>query len=126
MKLSQIAYEAARIASERGHCKGIEQDEDGHVCLVGAINLALAADQPGVLTSHGTIPPSSSPLRSLQHELLHYVGKVLQGMGVHVWNVTFLDEAVPRGIDWNNLPETSGEDVVLVLKKTAELLEAEE
>jgi len=28
-------------------------------------------------------------------------------------------------IDWNNLPGTSGEDVVLLLKQAAELLEGE-
>lgn len=128
MELSQVLYEAARITSERGHCKGIEQDKDGHVCLIGAINLVLAADHPEELTSGGALHFSSF-LRPFQLQLLQCIGETLQAMGVNdVWIVRFLEDKdpVPRPIDWNNLSRVTGEDVVLVLKETAERLAAEE
>ena len=35
---------AAKILRDRGHCKGKLQDDDGHVCAIGAINVAVGGD----------------------------------------------------------------------------------
>jgi hypothetical protein len=129
MSLSQAAYRAAEIAAERGHCKFTEQDEEGHVCLAGAVNLAISG-QPKL--------PLTGPLRDQQFDILRAAGKALlargycEGMLLYYSGSSYLTEPeckdgtpVPYAIYWNNLKDITGEDVVLLLKEAGTLLEAE-
>ena len=107
MKPSKVLEKAAEIQVTRGHCKGTLQDAEGRVCLQGALFLAC-----GITLDHdGTPSFYSSPMSARLFDQAHlYVYRHL-GSGSH---------------RWNDLPTTSGEDVVQVLRAAAALAREDE
>jgi hypothetical protein len=93
MNASEAALKAAGIMSERGHCKRATADAEGRVCFIGAV-IAV----PGI--------SDGDPLR-----IMVTAEHVLAERGIRT-----------TPIEWNNHPETTGEDVILLLKETAERL----
>lgn len=109
MKTSEIAARAATWMAEHGHCKNRLLDNEGRVCLAGAVRmtgmscsgstqeneiLRVAGD---ILTERGYVPPVSPP-----------------------WDSEYL------AVTYNNESTVTGEDVILLLKETAERLAANE
>jgi len=118
-ELAQYARKAAEIAAERGHCKYALEDDEGHVCLSGALYLAVCGDSRRVWWP----PPVRDDTRVTVERLLAAAAQILAARrGAEFREETWFRESP---IDWNNLPGTSGEDVVLLLKQAAELLEGE-
>jgi hypothetical protein len=105
MKSSELAYEAARIMSERGHCKNITEDDEGRVCYQGALLQATLGR-----TTWNDIP------RDL-YQIICDVGAASQlilcqrGIGY------------PDPVEYNNREDITGEDVILLLKETGRKLE---
>ena len=95
MKASQAAYKAAEIMSSRGHCKNIPEDYEGKVCVGGAIAVAL----------HGNPWIWDNDVFTILAAGTEMLGKTM--------------------IAYNNSQDVSGEDVILLLKKTARKLEEE-
>ena len=117
MTAADIAYKAAEIASERGHCKNIEEDGEGHVCFIGAVNLAAF----GV-----SLRPDfhDRMIRIRVEEILRTAGAILRKRGRDAGPVSFWSSvSFMNAIFWNNQDSTTGEDVVLLLKETAVELE---
>lgn len=98
MTHADVAYRAAEIIAERGLCKYKPQDEEGRVCLWMA--LTLAAGEDASLDKH--------PVASMISEILIERDEL-------PW--------VAYGFSlWNDDRDTSQEDVILLLKETAERL----
>lgn len=89
---------ALEVIHERGMCKGMLEDEDGHVCLNGALNYALTGNsrQWGNMRYYG------------------FVKDVAQGLFPERGCVGQTSPA-PH----NNHPDTTQEDVELILKHSA-------
>lgn len=89
MSPEEICWKAAKWVEKRGHAKFVLMDEsNGHICLLGAINLAMSGD-----------PRQSggdwrSPLRLLE---------------------SVIQDAPSSGVAWNNDAERTPEDVIDVL-----------
>jgi len=119
-ELAQYARKAAEIAAERGHCKHTEEDDEGHVCLAGALNLAVCGD-----SRRDWFHLVRDDTTVTVERLLAAAAQILAARR----GAEFREETWFRfresPITWNNLPGTSGEDVVLLLKQAAELLEGE-
>lgn len=120
MKAPEIAYEAAGIAAARGHCKFTEEDAEGHVCLVGALNIAYC----GTAVRPGPFPDYCGSV----FDALRMAARILarrRGAPVLPWEDSdFLADAYGSSpITWNNQADITGEDVVLLLKETAAALE---
>jgi hypothetical protein len=96
MSTAEIAYLAAEILSERGLAKFAFEDENGAVCFWGAIS---AAD-PAASWTGG------------EGEISTTARHILQERGYDGDTMT-----------WNDLPQTSKEDVILLLKETGHRLE---
>jgi hypothetical protein len=122
--LSDVLYKAAEIASERGHCKNIEEDGAGRVCFIGAVNLALGFDASRLYSGHDEVA-TRNVIR-----ILITAGHILKeyglGQGVVPYYGDMLDSDIPSAISWNNQEHTSGEDVVWLLKQTGAEFEAQE
>ena len=109
MNAAEIARKAAQIISERGLAKGKLIDEDGRVCNNGALLLAMGL--PVEIIFEGNAVP----------------------WGYHIpWNVITDTEmailkdqgvSVTRPWQYNDDAAVSAEDVILLLKQTAEALE---
>lgn len=95
---ARIAEEAARIISERGHWKGDYHGPDGSSCLFGALYAAMG----------------------LRRE--HYGWKAYTPMADAVCVPLYARVGEFDLVKWNDLDETTGEDVILALKQTAEEL----
>lgn len=93
-KAAQVAENAARLISERGHYKGSYEGPDGSLCLIGAV--WEAAGMPTHIT-----------LNACANRVMEWVQEYLDAMSI---------------VRWNDRIETTGEDVILVLKKAAEEL----
>jgi hypothetical protein len=109
MTPAQIAYKAAEIASQRGHCKNIEEDSEGRVCFVGALNLAMYGK-----------PYRDETFLGIHHPIVNILttaAEILRGRGA------VMRVSVSTPIDWNNRETTTGEDVVMLLKETAAALD---
>jgi hypothetical protein len=91
---ARVAEEAARLITERGHHKDEYQDADGALCLVGAIAKAANCD----------------PEYALYYS--DNMNIVIGWLRAHLGTMMITT--------WNDLDETTGEDVILVLKKAAE------
>jgi hypothetical protein len=106
MTPAQIAYKAAEIASQRGHCKNIEEDEEGRVCFIGAVNLAMYGQpyRPGEIFINNDHPITT---------ILLTAAEILRKRGVSE------SSGMSQPIFWNNRDSTTGEDVVMLLKETA-------
>jgi len=104
---SALAYRAAAIMAERGHCKNKLTDSEGRVCYLQA--LILAAEQM-------ELPPSAIA----EIPVLGMSRTILQERG-YASIMPFGDSFLP--VDYNNDPATSGEDVILLLKESGSRLE---
>jgi hypothetical protein len=111
---SELAYEAARLLSEHGHCKYELEDSQGRLCYAGAVFGALSGRRnatPGVaeITADGG-----------DHALFTIVSNVVSGiLSERGW-----EDGGP--IRYNNAPGTTGEDVILLLKEAGAVLEEKE
>ena len=105
MRSSEVAYKAAQIMSEKGHCKNSLNDHRGRVCYQGAVLAAIT----GI--------PEWTYLRDGQSVELQYISRVssevLKEKLGHFWDP----------IGYNNHERTSAEDVILLLKETGRKLE---
>ena len=109
MKASQAAYKAAEIMSSRGHCKHALEDDDGRVCHQGALLLAYTGQRSLFSSPFLTMPQ--------RHEL----GEINE-TGDQILLAQGYDGGV---VNYNNQHDTTQEDVILLLKKTARKLEEE-
>jgi hypothetical protein len=107
MTPAQAARKAAEIIAERGLAREILQDEEGHVCHNGAIFMAVAGDARGSRASE---------------EQVNLVNQVISGSE----EVLRRDGDVRYPFQFSDDPATSAEDVMLLLKKAAEVLEGKE
>jgi len=82
-------------------------DNDGHVCILGAVNMAVHETEWG----WGMEYPVAT--------VLFAASAVLASRDRRSWR------HLPDAVVWNNEDSTTGEDVVLLLKQAAELLEGE-
>jgi hypothetical protein len=108
MKASEIAYRAAEIMSERGHCKNILEDPEGRVCYLGALNRAAC----------GNIMSITSNDFLLVLQAMKASARILTEDGIRG---PLYAEQLP--VFWNNRKTTTGEDVILLLKETGRRLE---
>lgn len=139
MKASELAYKAAQEMTQRGHCKKISEDKEGRVCFYGAISRAEGIEP--LATSLGKAFPLN-----VGGEITY--GDELKGS----WNLSWLspstylesrespertlligivkDILLEREVpDWeyphqyNDRPDITGEDVILLLKEAGSRLE---
>lgn len=103
MNASEVAYRAAVIMSERGLCKGRLADREGRVCFNGAICAALTGDAEGLFEDD-----EYQVFLAITDEAC----RLLMASGTWAAPVFF-----------NNDPRTSGEDVILLLKRIGKELE---
>lgn len=113
MKTSEIAAGAATWMAEHGHCKDRLWDNEGRVCFAGAVRM--------------TLPSDNVIERNEQHsEILRVAGDILTERGyvppVSPWD----SESEYLAVTYNNESTVTGEDVILLLKETAERLAANE
>ena len=96
MTPSQVAIRAAQLISQRGLTKGRNQDEEGALCHNGAVYMAVAEDEED---------------KQLALEVIGRSALVMQRQHSHLQQ--------PHQL--NDLPETSAEDIILLLKENAAL-----
>jgi hypothetical protein len=107
VRASEAAAKAAVIMSVQGHCKHFLQDETGAVCFSGAIRQAVGVPLDVFW------PFNYPPQHTMWRLVMDYAKKILED-----------EHGFDEGpIQWNNLEQTAGEDVILLLKKTAKELE---
>ncbi len=99
-RAADLARRAAERMSEHGHCKRTLEDDEGRVCFLGA------------LYASGTNAQALHRVQCLASEILRERG--VDGPFRH----PFL------AVDWNNRPEVTGEDVILLFKECAARLDA--
>ncbi len=104
---TRIAYGAAEIMAEQGHCKGKLQDQEGRVCFEGALRLAAGEPVREEDVDYGSVFDRGIWRRVANTALL-----ILTDRG---WN------AGPIG--FNDSEKTTGEDVILLLKECGKRLE---
>ena len=104
MKASDAALEAAGIISRKGLVKGQLRDSEGRVCHNGAVFLACTGDALGAF--------SGSSEMMLANEVIARSAIILRRREP--------DFALYPS-SFNDLPETSAEDVILLLKENAAL-----
>lgn len=97
---AQIAEDAARLISEKGLTKRIYHDENGY-CMRGAVY-------------HVAGIPNETTARLFSGQVCPEVPDVFAA-------VEHLTAGLPISI-WNDLPEITKEDAVLILKRAAEEL----
>lgn len=97
---------AAEIMSERGHCKGALENGAGEVCANGAIILALKEED-------GVARATMGHVFDKEYDAFKRAADALARSLSTGWSRF-------RIAAWNDLPTTSGEDVILALKRAAE------
>lgn len=95
---AQAAERAAGLIAERGHCKYHYEDKKGSLCVLGALEVALAGR---VTRTH---------FDGYSHVVYTRVVEEYQAQ-VGTWPAVF-----------NDLDDTTGEDVILGFKRVAEAL----
>jgi len=117
MKASEIAYKAAEIMSERGHCKDRLEDKNGAVCHQGAVLLAFHSAVRLTPEGRTLFGWSLSDAEKAQLDEINVTGaRILEAMG---------DNNHLGVVSFNNNLRTSGEDVILLLKESGRILEEE-
>jgi hypothetical protein len=114
MTPSQIAYRAAAIIAESGHCKYALWDDQGRCCFNGAVARAIAPGDSRFASRAGFYAFLEDGGDACFRVIAAEADSILMEQG---W------EAGP--IRYNNLPGTSGEDVILLLKEAGRRLEEE-
>lgn len=106
---AQVVRDAMDLLREHGHCKFLLYDDAGRMCLVGALNLAHAETKYGVFFNKQR-PHLANILLQVTEEQHpdRFSGWDDYGAG-YVW--------------FNNHPDTTLEDVLSVMDKTAVLLD---
>jgi hypothetical protein len=106
MDAAGIAYRAADILSERGLAKGEYEDEHGSVCFWGALSRASGKDPDcdGFSLSAGEVDAIDRAASAILLE---------RGVTYPCTNI----------IIWNDSPDVTREDVILLLKETGRRLE---
>ena len=100
-RAADIALKAAGLISTRGLAKGTLEDGEGRICHDGAVNLAVTG-VTALVTESGDY--------ELAQEVLARTQLILSRRGVSCGSSGF-----------NDLPETTAEDVILLLKENAAL-----
>jgi hypothetical protein len=98
--VSDVLRRAAEIHAERGGCKGSTDDAEGHICMMGAVFEAL----------HQTDESYGSQMFTAVREAVH--------LAAHA-----VDPRLDYGSEWNDLPETTDEDVQKFLLRVADEVE---
>jgi hypothetical protein len=108
MIAADIALRAADLISERGHCKHTSQDDEGRLCFSGAVKTALGENPYYAFdpTWFNSADPCREEKISFFIEIFSAAHRILGILPV----------------DYNDDPQTSGEDVILLLKRIAEEL----
>lgn len=97
-----IYAKAADILMEKGHCKGTLEDENGAHCAIGALRAAARWGETGEWR------------RQLDYGMAQL--KAEQRLGDNVPG----DEALAPLARWNDAPDTTAEDVILLFKELAQ------
>lgn len=109
MTPAEAAYAAAEIMSQRGHCKGVREDDQGRVCYYGALMVAVTGQSEGFFWKNSDVLLAASVVR----DIADISSDIL---------------CVRDDPDWephhfNNREDVTGEDVILLLKETGRRLE---
>ena len=117
MNAAEVARKAATIMSERGHCKNTLEDDKGRVCYIGAVLVAIGGtvnfcSHPGGARLFDAVTKQSQ-------KLLLERGYEIEVSYPHIEGTYISRDPVA----FNNDPAVTGEDVILLLKETAERLE---
>jgi len=116
MDAASAAYGAARLISERGHCKNALTDSEGRYCFNGAV-LAAAMGEEAFREWHKIHAAQAPGHWSLVSAVGLAAERILAAKGIlDRWNF-------PHPVSYNNDPATSAEDVISLLKETAYALE---
>lgn len=99
--VSDVLRRAADLMELHGHCKFTRRNDVGSMCILGAIEAAQDRCTTHVLDS------------SLTRLAARTIADVL-----HLGNTSSGDL-----VDWNNLPERTGEEVIAVMRLTATMKE---
>ena len=92
MTPEEILIKAAELIAERGHCKGELYDNDGRLCMMGAMEMATFGKTFGTTGN--------------DYALETAIEKVLDEV----------DQSIPH---FNDHPATTAEDAILTLKRAA-------
>jgi hypothetical protein len=116
VKGSQVAYKAADLISERGHCKQLLEDAEGRLCVEGALWTAAS----GRSTAYFTYPAASTQEHMLAAARTTAIlcARYFPAQPVTTMSPILISE-------WNDLPETNMEDAVLLLKQAGKELDDE-
>jgi hypothetical protein len=119
VKPSEAAYAAADIMAERGHCKNALTDEEGRLCLEGALRVATGY----------TLEPIPFPCSSEEKESFDNWSLLLwRPVAGAARDLLHLDDSTRTCCSvsgYNDHPDTTKEDVVLLLKRAGKKLEEE-
>lgn len=108
MTPEEVLEKAAQALAEKGHCKGNFGDDEGRMCAVGAIRYAVSGSRGVYLASLSR--PGDRELTDLAIQLL---GKEIES---RVDTPQGYYDYVPL---FNDRPSTTGEDVILMMKRAA-------
>ena len=130
MKLSELARKGAEVMAERGHCKRVRMDFKGQVCFLGAMDYVLWEKNGRIPATHDLVasgpegmPCAYGPDQVDQLSVAEVAGKILTERG---YETPYLAASYDtRPVYFNNSANVTGEDVILLLKQTAERLEDE-
>lgn len=114
MNPAEVARKAATIMSERGHCKHTLEDEEGRVCYAGAIAIAI----------NGRSRWQGTPEEGVLYVAVNdEAQKILIERGYET-DYSYIGSFIQRDpVAFNNDERITGEDVISLLKETAEKLE---
>jgi hypothetical protein len=106
MDLSEIAFKAAEVLSEKGLCKDRTQDSQGRLCYYGAVLTAMYGERN---TVNGLEQfPYTFPGAAAVAGVSDCTSEILAERG----------EGAITPNEYNDRPETTAEDVILLLKET--------
>lgn len=97
--VAELAHRTIDVLQERGHTKGIYEELDGKVCFIGAMRIASGVDP-------GELPLIGSEVDAVYHTLWLVVEEIIGN-----------EDSISS---WNDQPETTVEDVILILKHAKE------
>jgi hypothetical protein len=116
MKTSEVLAKAAEIQAEHGHCKGDMKTEDGRTCLQGALCEAIGVKW---------VPDGTKWRPTATGEQYDQLCAANDTVMLHL-RTTGMVSFDGRAYEWNDRSSTTGEDVILVLKHSAELAREQE
>jgi hypothetical protein len=102
---TEVIRRAASLIGERGHCKFSLTDEAGHLCVMGALVEAGSFSIAPILLATEFYPAVDKVVRE------QFPGRVGSCPAFYT------------AVSFNNHPDTTGEEVIAVLEKTAARLD---